>query len=154
MAWDELMPIEMEALEEAAEGKLAGTASSFPWLRSAFLKIGVKVRPDCRDLEFKEMAKLALQLRYYKESAIDWVIDLKPELPYQSREPGAPQRRGRKLGSGLNDRILKAIKPGQTVFGFDKKRAEKVRKSSYRLGIKVNVLAVPNTNEYAIERVA
>jgi len=147
------MPIEIEALEDAADGKLTGTASSYPWLRSAFLKTGVKVRKDTRDLEFKELAKLVLQLKFYKESAIDWVIDLKPKQPYQEDVNVLPRRRGRKLGSGVNDRILKALKPGQPVFGFDKKRAEKVRKSSYRLGIKVNVMAVPNTNEYAIERV-
>jgi hypothetical protein len=59
---------------------------------------------------------------------------------------------GRPKGSGSNIRLLKKLKPGNSIWELTWKKANSIRVSAQNAGIKIKIRKQPDSDRYAIWR--
>ncbi len=60
-------------------------------------------------------------------------------------------RPGRPKGSGVNLRLLRSLRPGETVWDVSKKKMRSIFVSANEQGIKLMVRRIPNSKKYAFK---
>lgn len=61
------------------------------------------------------------------------------------------QGRGRPKGAGINLRLLRALRPGDTVWEVSKRKMHSIIQSANLAGIRLMVRRIPGSNKYAFK---
>lgn len=61
---------------------------------------------------------------------------------------------GRKVGDGENIRLLGNMKPDESLWNLSHSRAQSLRTTARRKGIRVQVIRIPGTDLYALKRLS
>lgn len=79
-------------------------------------------------------------------------MDVFPYMIQQGLPAPKISGRGRPVGTGCNMRLIKRMKPGDSIWDIPFMKAESLRISARKLGIKVSIILVRETGLYTLIR--